>query len=725
MPTTRPRVRRTSTRKPNEDSCGVLRLWLLRALVPLGAHRKFVQDLGMQNDALTKALGLPCWTDSGFDEWFNLVECSTLCEAEEEVHDVLKSGQREIAVRTELRRLHRTAERTICKYDLPKPLRVNLVRLAALVGLSEVDVQVIEFLVMLNSDCLLLEVVDWLGELSTVKLFHALAVMLALPEAAVSQALDGQGVLARSSLLVCKRNGADTIESKLLLLNESFADQIISAEMDPVDLLRDHVSLCPAPHLAERDYAHIDSTLGVLLPYLRQALVAKRKGVNVFIYGPPGTGKTQLARVLAANLACEVFEVASEDASGDAVMASQRLRAFRAAQCMLARRQVMIAFDEASDVFDDGDYLYGRKSTAQVNKAAMNRTLEENPVPALWLSNAINCLDPAFVRRFDMVIELPVPPRQQRQRILADVCGDMLDEIAVARIAESEELTPAIAARSVAVVRSIRSHLSAQAAGLAVERLIGNTLHAQGHAAILLNDPSRLPEAYSPDFLNADTDLTILGRGLTRQRQGRICLYGPSGTGKSAYGRWLARQLDVPLLVRRGSDLMSMWLGESEKNVALAFRQAERDKAVLLIDEVDGFLQDRRDAQRSWEVTLVNEMLTQIESFSGVFIATTNLMEGLEPAALRRFDLKVRFDYLKPEQAWELLVCQCKALGLATPHTSLRRRLHQIANLTPGDFAAVARQHRFRAVTSAGSLVAALAAESAVKAGNRTVMGFV
>ena len=121
-----------------------------------------------------------------------------------------------------------------------------------------------------------------------------------------------------------------------------------------------------------------------------------------------------------------------------------------------------------------------------------------------------------------------------------------------------------------------------------------------------------------------------------RAKSGRLCLYGPPGTGKTAYGRWLAEQLDMPLLVKRASDLMSMYVGQNEKNIALAFNEAANDGALLLIDEVDGFLQDRKGAQRGWEVSLVNEMLAQMESFPGVLIASTNLMEGLDTAGLRR-----------------------------------------------------------------------------------------
>ena len=207
-------------------------------------------------------------------------------------------------------------------------------------------------------------------------------------------------------------------------------------------------------------------------------------------------------------------------------------------------------------------------------------------------------------------------------------------------------------------------------------------------------------------------------------RSGRLCLYGPPGTGKTAYGRWLAQQLGVPLLVKRASDLKSKWLGESEKNIAKAFREAQNDGAILLIDEVDSFLQDRRRAQHNWEVSEVNEMLTQMESFSGVFVASTNLMEGLDQAALRRFDLKVKFDFLRADQAWGLLLRHCEGLGLQQPLPEERVRISRLVSLTPGDFAAVVRQHRFRPITSAATLIAALEAECAVKQGTNRAVGF-
>src|SRR5690606_34107204 len=281
-----------------------------------------------------------------------------------------------------------------------------------------------------------------------------------------------------------------------------------------------------------------------------------------------------------------------------------------------------------------------------------------------------------------------------REQILQQECHELLDMAATARIGSAERLSPAVITRAAEVVRTVRSSLKAEDAPRALEMLIENTLVAQGHPK-LSKAAGRLPAHYDPRFIRADTDLEVVAQGIRRAGSARLCLYGPPGTGKTAYGYWLADQLGVPLHVKRGSDLLSKWVGGTEEKIARAFQEAESDGAVLLLDEVDSFLQDRRGAKAAWEVSEVNEMLTQMESYEGVFIATTNLMANLDQAALRRFDLKVKFDYLHPDQAWDLFLCQCKALGLRKPARRLRMALNQVRGLTPGDFAAVARQSRF------------------------------
>jgi len=678
----------------------IIHLWLLRMLVPLGAHREFVGRTGFSSDNLAEQIGLGEWVDDESREY---------------------EPNRVLAV---LRKTWREAERKAHSLKAPGLLAANIERLRGLVDLTEADCRILEFAVLIHNERLLDDTGDWLGPLSSAKVINSLSVILDLPVQTVRASLGPDGVLARTGLVSVDRGGSSTLCRKLDLLSGHFADCIHSSDADPVSLLRGMVSPSSPPHLVLSDFNHVQNMLSLLRPYLKHAVASGRKGVNVFIYGAPGTGKTQLARVLAQELACDLFEVSEEDSDGDPAVGERRLRAYRAGQSFLGRQRVLILFDEVEDVFDDGNNFFGRKSTAQVRKAWMNRMLEENPVPALWLSNSIHSLDRAFVRRFDMVFELPMPTKRQRAKIIQETCGDLLDPAGVSRIASSDLLAPAVVSKASSVIGCIREEIGAENASGAVELLIGNTLEAQGHKPIRRNDPDCLPETYDPAFIRADVDLARIADGLEKNRSGRLCLYGPPGTGKTAYGRWLAARLDMPLIVRRASDLMSMWVGENEKNIARAFKDAEQDGALLLIDEIDSFLQDRRNAQRGWEVSMVNEMLTQMESFPGVFIASTNLMDGIDQASLRRFDLKVKFGYLGREQAAALLLRYCGSMGIGDPSPRELGRLARLANLTPGDFAAVLRQSRFSGIASCEALVTAIEFECAIKESGRAGIGF-
>ena len=680
---------------------GIL-LWLLRILVPLGGHRELKSSYGFKNESLVKAIGLGHWIDREETESSSFVSA--------------------------LRALHRKLEKQQTVAALPACLCSNVQRLSGLVGLNATDCRILEFAVSIYSDPLLGEATELLGGISPHGLFRVLSTILNLPETEICAALSAQGVLARSGLISDEANKYGSgctvlLRDRLELLSGNFANQMASFEVEPASLLRGIVSIAEPAQLCLDDFRHIQSSLEILLPYLRRAFASRRRGVNIFLHGAPGTGKTQLARVLASELGCDLFEVAGEEADGAPICGKERLRAFCAAQSFLARSRAMIAFDEVEDVFSGNDFLSG-VSTARRHKAWVNRMLEENSVPAIWLSNSIEGLDPAFARRFDMVFELPVPPKKERARILQKNCGDLLDAASIARIAEVDSLAPAVVARASDVVRLISDELGQQGSAAAFEKLIDQTLKAQGLPALVRNNPNRLPEVYDPGFIHADADLASIAVGLCDARAGRLCLYGPPGTGKTAYGRWLAEQLGIPLRVKRASDLMSKWAGENEQNIARAFRQAEQEGALLLMDEVDSFLADRHGAKHHWEVSMVNEMLTQMEAFSGVFIASTNWMTGLDQAAMRRFDLKVKFDFLRPEQTRALLCRYCEQLQFPAPQPDLLHRVTRLSCLTPGDFATVLRQSRFRPIASAAALVSALEAECAMKKEAKASLGF-
>ncbi len=677
----------------------LFRLWVLRMLVLCGGQVNFVMSSSFMDDMVAEALGI-----------------SHLAASEEEFSPS--------AVRATLRKLLTKAETEAPKLRFPSQLASNAERLGKLVGLDETSRRILAFAVLTKSDLVLNATCALMGNMSLLRALQTISTVLGLPEKTVKASLATDGALAKSGLLCIKRSANYTLEDKFELLSDTFAEALQHEEGEPLALLGQSVRAAAPAALTPEDYRHLGDTYTMLETYIRRALAKRRKGVNVLLWGPPGTGKTELARLIAAQAETALMEVVCADQEGDPIDAERRLSAYRAAQWIFARQPALVLFDEIEDVFNDASPFAGQRSFGQSRKGWINAMLEQNQVPALWLSNSVSCLDDAFVRRFDLVIEVPVPPKVHRKAILSKACEGLLDGEAVARLAQVEHLPPAVIARAAGVTRIITAEAPTLNSSAVMERLIDGTLKAQGHTLIARAQAARLPGLYDPAFVNADIDLATLANGIKASGTGRICLFGPPGTGKTAGGCWLAGQLEKPLIVKRASDLLSMYVGGSEKAIAEAFSQARDENAVLMIDEVDSFLQDRRSAVRSWEVTQVNELLTQMECYDGIFIASTNLMDGMDQAALRRFDIKAKFMFLTLDQAWELLCRHCAAAGLAAPSPSIRQHFALLDRLTPGDFAVVQRRQRFGRFTAATQWVEALEVECEMKQGIVRPIGF-
>lgn len=560
-------------------------------------------------------------------------------------------------------------------------------------------------------------------------LFRVLSMVTGHDEAGIRRAMRPGSVLSGTGIVSIDRD-TEPLPMKLSLLRElrgEMLDEWPSDDELGVRLLKQ----CSPAGLTLDDFPHLQEDTALLQAYLRGAANCGACSVNILLYGPPGTGKTAYAKSLFASLGWRVYEIDYADSDGDPITPAARLKSMAFSQRVLRQREsVALLFDELEDVLPGRnaaghgllELLRGRSGGVQA-KAWINRMLEENSVPTVWITNNA-AIDEAYLRRFDYTLQFSIPPHAVRRRILHRMLGKQFsDERVLNRLAALEDLLPAQVERASRVVSF---------AGLSndAERWQGFT-RVLGHSRLLLGQrkASLIPDttvSYRVDCLCTDTDLEALANGILERGRASLCLYGPPGTGKTAFGRYLAEQLGRGLLVFRASDLMSKWVGDSERNIAGAFAQAEREGAVLLIDEVDSFLADRRGARAQWEVTLVNEMLTQMESFQGVFVASTNLMDRLDEASLRRFDLKVRFGYLTPEAARHLLVDYCRLLGVPAADSADLRALGALGTLTPGDFATVARRHQFHAVSTAGEFVAALCAETAHKKGGvQRPIGFV
>jgi SpoVK/Ycf46/Vps4 family AAA+-type ATPase len=148
----------------------------------------------------------------------------------------------------------------------------------------------------------------------------------------------------------------------------------------------------------------------------------------------------------------------------------------------------------------------------------------------------------------------------------------------------------------------------------------------------------------------------------------------------------------MPLMIRRASDLMSKYVGETEQQIAAMFARAEEERALLLLDEADSFMQSRQGAVRNYEVSEVNEMLQGMERFDGIFICTTNLFDRIDEAALRRFAFKIRFKPLVREQRERMFITEALGGDASALTEALRDALAALDMLTPGDFAVVKQQ---------------------------------
>jgi len=163
---------------------------------------------------------------------------------------------------------------------------------------------------------------------------------------------------------------------------------------------------------------------------------------------------------------------------------------------------------------------------------------------------------------------------------------------------------------------------------------------------VIMTDEIKNKVLFFINTFKGSEDLDALGISETIKRgTGMVLLfYGPPGTGKTMLAEAITKELNKKMLLIEYSKIMSRWVGDTDKNIASAFRAARENDLVLVMDEADSLLYNRSYATQEHDIRLVNEVLQELERFEGVVILTTN-MEGLLDQALeRRVSLKVKFE---------------------------------------------------------------------------------
>ena len=603
----------------------------------------------------------------------------------------------------------------------PDQMGCRLRRLGQAVGLSSLDIALLEVLLRYKTQPVIESVIDaaFLYTRASLGPMNVRSAALAC-------------VLGKSTDVVCNRlaENAPLVRTGLVSIDDDQDVEAIgrlrrlgsrmgspgSEEADVRTLL---LGQSPLSELVWSDFEHLGQSRDDVARLIRGAAAHRARGVNVLVYGPPGTGKTEFCRVLAKRLKLDLFGVGEADERGSEPSREERLAELCLAQHLVGEDSGgLLLFDEMEDILSGATAwspfggLLGRSLRGSSSKVFMNRLLEETPTPILWTTNAAEDIEPHILRRMMFALEMRQPPARVRARIwMRQLSSHGIDAKPAQALSLANEFdaSPGVAAGATAAASLAGGDFDLVRRGVrSLSRVLG------------CERPERqVTTRFDPQLLEADVDLRVLADRLTDRRERRfsICLQGAPGTGKSAYARYLAERLGLEVKQMRASDLLGMYVGQSEKNIARAFSEARAEEMFLVFDEVDSLLADRRGAHRNWEVSQVNEMLTWMESHPLPFACTTNYGEKLDEAALRRFTFKATLGYLERQSARAAFLTH---FGREAPP-----ELDRLDCLTPGDFEVVRRKAGVLGkLDDVRALFDMLRAECDAKPGHTACIGF-
>ena len=462
------------------------------------------------------------------------------------------------------------------------------------------------------------------------------------------------------------------------------------------DILKEHSTQDAFPL---ESYAISDKSTEISI-----ALLSSEYPVNILLYGVSGSGKTEYAKSLAqkCGLKAFVFKNDSELDNAKGVNSICRLNCLLS----LAKKDSVIIVDEADTMLETQlsmmNFLLNHGNSSP-KKGTVNRMLENSVNKVIWIVNHTSQLETSTRRRFTYSIKF----NEMSESTLKSIAATKLEYIElddtvrekVIDLCGRYRVTGASIDNMVKTLKSLDMSDSEKVIDDVQEVLEANSRLLHGKAKMR----ERVGAEYNTDILNcsvsADKIVSMITNALkfseknkTAQNGIRLLFYGASGTGKTEFARYIAEKLHKKILLKRASDIMSKYVGENEHNIKEAFEEAEQTGEILLFDEADSFFADRNAASTSWERTLVNEFLTQMEEFSGILICTTNLRKIMDTAAQRRFHIITEF---KPLTKDGIKVLLNRFFSQFTFIDEDIERITRYDSVTPGDFGTLASKIRF------------------------------
>src|SRR5579884_1285598 len=457
---------------------------------------------------------------------------------------------------------------------------------------------------------------------------------------------------------------------------------------------------------------------------LKYPAVFDRLGVEppkgVLLYGPPGTGKTLIARVVAAETNAAFFNINGPEVINKFYGESEsRLRSvFQEAQ---KRAPSIIFIDEIDALAPRRAETGGEVERRIVGQllALMDGLASRGQVVVIGATNQPNALDPALRRpgRFDREIALRVPDVRGRIEILRIHSKDaaLANDVDFARLAQ---LTPGFVGadlealcREAAMIalRRVLPHIDYQRGYIPYETLVNLSITmADFQAALREVEPSTTREVYvevsetswddiggmekTKDMLTEAVEWPlrypeVYSNAKVEPPRG-VLLAGPPGSGKTLIARALANQCEASFISIKGPELLSKWVGESEKGIREIFRRAKQAApCIVFFDEIDALAPRRSGGEIDGQVgnRVIAQLLTEMDGIEGregvIVLAATNRPELIDPALLRpgRFDLIVELHYPDEIERRAIFAVHTRGRPLAPDVT-----IDELARLTPG-----------------------------------------
>ena len=435
--------------------------------------------------------------------------------------------------------------------------------------------------------------------------------------------------------------------------------------------------------------------------HILKLLRAKRQyATHILLHGASGGGKTSYAHSIANESGLPAYEVAkNENKSGG------RKAAIKACVNSTNNKDSIIIVDNADEILRR-KYIYSKDAEAE-DKYWLINILKKPATKIIWIADNIEDIDAAVLGHFSFSLEFKQINRRQRigawksilnkHRLKNSFSDEELEELS--KYPVNTDVIDRCVKMAIDIALPEKNHLK--------EIVIKNVEAQMELVRGKPNNKDKIENNYSLEGLNVEGDLPTIMCQLeafdkylqnsdrSLNRNFNLLFYGPPGTGKSELARYIGKHLGREIMCKRASDIISKWVGETEQNINKVFRQAEEEDIILIIDEADTFLYRREWAIRSWEIMGTNEFLTQMERFRGILICTTNMLQGLDGASIRRFNHKIKFDYLKPEGNVIFYKRLMASLASDSFNENIENELRSIRQLTPGDFRIVRDRYSF------------------------------